>query len=311
MLMQQIREKLLYLGDGIVDASTLLNHQVDVDVLSRAALAFARRFEDRKIDKVLTIEVSGIVPALLTARELGVPMVYARKGKRVTQKECFEAPVKSRTTAADTIITVDQRMLAAGERVLVVDDFLARGAAVTGIASIIDQAGAVLVGVCAVFEKTFEGGRENLKALNIPIRSFVNLNYANGEFEIEPGDVLTKRRLRHLHLHVSDLERSLQFYRDALGMTVQRTYEDLVFVTDERGFELALMADKKPADSPDWFHFGFPLDSKAELERVHSELSQQTFLRELTEHPEGHCSFRVSDPDGYGVEFYYDPALTG
>lgn len=311
MLMQQIREKLLYLGDGIVDASTLLNHQVDVDVLSRAALAFARRFQDQKVDKVLTIEVSGIVPALLTARELGVPMVYARKGKRVTQKECFEAPVKSRTTAADTVITVDRRMLSPGERILVVDDFLARGAAVTGIASIIEQAQANLVGVCAVFEKTFEGGREKLKPLNVPIRSFIYLNYADDQFEIEPGDILKQRRLRHLHLHVRDLERSLAFYRDGLGMVVARRYEDLVFVTDERGFELALMEDSKPGDLPDWFHFGFPLDTLAELRRVYAELSHQPVLRELEIHPEGYASFRLKDPDGYGVEFYFDPSLEG
>lgn len=307
MLMQQIREKLLYLGDGIVDASTLLNHQVDVDVLSRAALAFARRFEDRKVDKVLTIEVSGIVPALLTARELGVPMVYARKGKRVTQREVYEAPVKSRTTAADTIITVDKRMLGARERILVVDDFLARGAAVTGIAAIIEQAGAELVGVCAVFEKTFEGGRENLKHLDIPIRSFINLNYANEDFEIEPGDVLKRRRLRHLHLHVSDLDQSVRFYRDVLGMRVDRTYEGMAFVTDERGFELALKADGEKPEIPSWLHFGFPLDSLADLRRVYAELSKQTFLRQLEEHPEGYASFRVKDPDGYAVEFYYEP----
>ena len=189
--MQEIREKLIYLGDGIIDASTLLNHQVDVDVLSRAAKAFVDRFKDQKIDKILTIEVSGIVPALLAAKELGVPMVYARKGKRVTQKECFEAPIKSRTTAVDTIITVDQRMLSKGEQVLVIDDFLARGEAVRGIASIISQAQAELVGVCAVFVKTFEGGRESLKELGVPIVSFVDLNMKDEQLDIQPGDVQT------------------------------------------------------------------------------------------------------------------------
>lgn len=188
-MLEQIQQRLLYLGDGIIDASMLLNHQVDLTVLSRAAEAFAERFSAQKPEKILTIEVSGIVPALLTARELEIPMVYARKGKRVTQKECFEARVQSRTTAIDTVITVDKRMLSAGERVLVVDDFLARGAAVAGIADIIKQAEAELLGVCAVFEKTFEGGRERLASLEVPVVSLVRLSVEGDELSLEAGDL--------------------------------------------------------------------------------------------------------------------------
>jgi xanthine phosphoribosyltransferase len=305
MLMQTIREKLLYLGDGIIDASTLLNHQVDVDALSAAAAAFARRFEDRQIDKVITIEVSGIVPALLTARELGVPMVYARKGKRVTQKDCFEAPIKSRTTAADTIITVDKRMLLPGERVLVVDDFLARGEAVAGIAKIIADAKAELVAVCAVFEKTFEGARERLSHLHIPILSFVDLSYKGDQLEIQPGDAQRSRRLRHLHLHVQDLDRSTEFYK-LLGMKRERGDGKRIFLTDKRGFELALMQDDQPEKLPEWFHFGFPMAGLGELKRVYAEMDPEIVVDPLAEHEEGHWAFRVSDPDGYRVEFYCD-----
>ena len=145
------------------------------------------QFKGRRVDKILTLEVSGIVPALLAARELGVPMVYARKGRRVTQKECFEAPVKSRTTDVDTIITVDTRMLKAGEQVLIVDDFLARGEAVAGIASIVEQAGAKLLGVYCVFEKTFEGGRERLEQLEVPILSFIRLTIQEDDLVVEEG----------------------------------------------------------------------------------------------------------------------------
>ena len=187
MLVERIREKLVYLGNGIIDASVLLNHQVDVDVLSQAARHCVEQFKGRRVDKILTLEVSGIVPALLAARELGVPMVYARKGRRVTQKECFEAPVKSRTTDVDTIITVDTRMLKAGEQVLIVDDFLARGEAVAGIASIVEQAGAKLLGVYCVFEKTFEGGRERLEQLEVPILSFIRLTIQEDDLVVEEG----------------------------------------------------------------------------------------------------------------------------
>ena len=187
MPVERIREKLVYLGNGIIDASVLLNHQVDVDVLSQAARHCVEQFKGRRVDKILTLEVSGIVPALLAARELGVPMVYARKGRRVTQKECFEAPVKSRTTDVDTIITVDTRMLKAGEQVLIVDDFLARGEAVAGIASIVEQAGAKLLGVYCVFEKTFEGGRERLEQLEVPILSFIRLTIQEDDLVVEEG----------------------------------------------------------------------------------------------------------------------------
>lgn len=190
MSLQKIREQVSYLGDGIVDATAVLNHQVDVNILSQAAHGFADTFWSRGVSKVLTIEVSGIVPALFTAQKLGVPMVYARKGRRVTQKECYESPVKSRTTGSDTIITVDKRVLTKGERVLVVDDFLARGEAVAGIALIVEQAEAELVGVCSVFEKTYEGARERLSGLGVPIVSYVQIDVRNEEMEILPGDVL-------------------------------------------------------------------------------------------------------------------------
>ena len=306
MLMQQVREKLNYLGDGIIDASTLLNHQVDVDVLSKAALAFARRFQDHNVDKILTIEVSGIVPALLTARELGVPMVYARKGKRVTQKDVFEAPVKSRTTDVDTIITVDKRMLSAGERILVVDDFLARGAAVRGLAQILEKADAELLGVCAVFEKTFENARKNLKELSIPILSFIDLHMRGDELDIQPGDVQRRRRLRHLHLHCKELARSCEFYRSVLGMTVLRDEDSQVVLSDGRGFELSLREDPNLESPPQWLHFGYPIDSRFELERVHTELAHCQFSKPLSTEEDGHCSFQIKDPDGYGIEFFVE-----
>lgn len=188
MLIDEVRAKLLYLGEGIIDASTLLNHQVDVNLLFQAADSFAALFQNTEVTKVLTLEVSGIVPALLAAQILEVPMVYARKGKRITQKECFEAPVQSRTTSVDTIITVDKRMIRANERLLIIDDFLARGEAVRGMASIVEQAQAELLGVCCVFEKTFEGGRRSLRSLAVPVHSFIDLTVTeDDQLLVEPG----------------------------------------------------------------------------------------------------------------------------
>jgi len=188
MLIDEIQEKLIYLGDGLVDASTLLNHKVEVDVLSQAAEAFAAQFKHTRVDKVLTLEVSGIIPALLTATQLSIPLVYARKGRRMTQQECYESSVKSRTAGNETLVTVDNRMLEPGECVLIVDDFLARGEAIRGLLDISRQAQAKVVGVCAVFTKMFEQGLQSLDEFQAPVLSYLELHLdEDQQLVVKPG----------------------------------------------------------------------------------------------------------------------------
>jgi catechol 2,3-dioxygenase-like lactoylglutathione lyase family enzyme len=97
----------------------------------------------------------------------------------------------------------------------------------------------------------------------------------------------------------------LEFY-NKLGMKRDRGDEKLAFLTDGRGFELALMQDDNPEQLPDWFHFGFPLASWGELRRVYAEMEPEIVVRSLAGHEEGYSSFRVRDPDGYAVEFYHE-----
>ncbi|MGQ9683217.1 MAG: xanthine phosphoribosyltransferase [Anaerolineae bacterium] len=187
--MQQLRERILAegrnLGRGILKVDTFINHQVDAQLMMAVGQELGRRFAPLGATKVLTAEISGIAPALATALALGVPVVYARKVKPVTMPAdtyCETAP--SHTKGRTVELFVSPEMLKPGERVLVVDDFLASGQTIAALVRIVQQAGAALVGVGAVIEKTFEGGRQALSGLGVPIESLVCIrSMDNGRIE--------------------------------------------------------------------------------------------------------------------------------
>ena len=131
----------------------------------------AARFEEVGTSKVLTAEISGIAPAVMTASHLGVPVVYARKHKPVTMPDqVFLTLAPSHTKGRTVELIVSPEYLAEGERVLIIDDFLASGQTILGLASV---AGATIVGVGALVEKIFEASREVLAELNVPVESLV------------------------------------------------------------------------------------------------------------------------------------------
>lgn len=131
----------------------------------------AARFEEVGASKVLTAEISGIAPAVMTASHLGVPVVYARKHKPVTMPDqVFLTLAPSHTKGRTVELIVSPEYLAEGERVLIIDDFLASGQTILGLASV---AGATIVGVGALVEKIFEASREVLAELNVPVESLV------------------------------------------------------------------------------------------------------------------------------------------
>jgi catechol 2,3-dioxygenase-like lactoylglutathione lyase family enzyme len=113
--------------------------------------------------------------------------------------------------------------------------------------------------------------------------------------------------LNHLHLHVRDLGRSRRFYETWLGFREHAWYEDLLFLRNAHGFDLALMPDPAPAPLPDWFHFGFRLESAAAVRELHERMRAAgvPFRRALHEEPEL-VSFRCEDPDGCAVEVYWE-----
>lgn len=178
--METLKHKIITEGrvlpGNVLKVDSFINQQIDVALMTQIGQEFAQRFAGKKIDKILTIESSGIAPALMTAQVLGVPLVFARKRKSLTlSDEIFAAKLFSYTTQKYTDVMIDKRFLAEGENVLIIDDFLANGQAVDGLLDIIQQAQAKLVGVGIVIEKSFQSGRGEIEAKGIQLESLAKI----------------------------------------------------------------------------------------------------------------------------------------
>ncbi|MGX9805880.1 xanthine phosphoribosyltransferase [Exiguobacterium acetylicum] len=162
-LHDMINQEGIVLSDQVLKVDAFLNHQVDPTLMWEIAYEFMERFQEAGITRILTIEAGGIAPAMMTALRLGVPMVYARKTKSVTLNEgTISAEVFSFTKQQTSTITVAEKYLQPGERVLIIDDFLANGEAAFGLARLVEQAGAEVAGFGIVIEKSFQPGRQKL-----------------------------------------------------------------------------------------------------------------------------------------------------
>lgn len=160
------------LGGGILKVDSFVNHQVDPKLMDEAGKEFARLFQDVKATKILTAEISGIAPAVATGLHLGIPVVYARKRKPITMPDQVLLTLAPSHTKGRTVeLIVSPEYLSGGERVLIIDDFLATGATIMGLVELAKIAGAKLVGIGALIEKTFEDGRKHLESLGVPIIS--------------------------------------------------------------------------------------------------------------------------------------------
>ncbi len=171
-LKQRILSEGQNLGNGILKVDSFLNHQVDPALMLAAGGALAAHFGALGISKVLTAEISGIAPALTTALSLGVPVVYGRKTKPITMPENrFVASAPSHTKGKEVQLMVSPEFLGRDDKVLVIDDFLATGHTIMALISLAEQAGAEVLGVGAVIEKSFEGGRAKLEEKGLRVRS--------------------------------------------------------------------------------------------------------------------------------------------
>jgi xanthine phosphoribosyltransferase len=147
---------------------------VDASLMLEAGAEFARQFSGTHPTRLLTAEVSGIIPAMATAYAMGLPLVYARKHKPVTMTDpVFVEFAPSHTKGGEVSLMVSPEFLHAGDRVLIIDDFLATGKTISAMARIVESAEANLVGIGTLVEKSFEGAREALAHLDVPIVSLV------------------------------------------------------------------------------------------------------------------------------------------
>lgn len=176
-LKERILQEGINLGNGILKVDRFINHQVDPILMDECGKDLASLFRTTYPTKILTAEISGIAPALMTGKYLGVPVVYARKSKPVTMPDAVYLTVAPSHTKGHLVeLIVSPEYLANGERILIIDDFLASGATISGLVRLTQTAGATLVGIGTLIEKTFEGGRAKLSYLNIPVHSLVSIS---------------------------------------------------------------------------------------------------------------------------------------
>ena len=176
LLEERIKQDGRVIGTEVLKVDNFLNHQVDPALMKAMGDEFARLFADAKVDKVLTVESSGIAPAVFAALALNVPMVFARKKKSLTLSEDhYTADVYSFTKQETNHVIVDKRFIQPGERLLLIDDFLANGQAVEGMMQIAEAAGAEVVGVGIVIEKTFQKGRALLDERDLRVESLARI----------------------------------------------------------------------------------------------------------------------------------------
>jgi xanthine phosphoribosyltransferase len=160
------------IGTEILKVDSFLNHQMDVALLDEIGKEFYRLFSDKGITKVITIEASGIAIAVSAARCFNVPAVFAKKARSLNiGKDVYKARVHSFTYDNDYDITMSQNYLSENDTVLIVDDFLANGAALNGMIAICEQAGAKIGGIGICIEKGFQPGGEEIRRKGYPLES--------------------------------------------------------------------------------------------------------------------------------------------
>ena len=179
--MQALKDKILsegqVIGDDILKVDGFLNHQIDTKFLEEIGCEFKKRFEGCKVDKILTVEASGIAVACETAKQFGsVPVVFAKKAKPNTIVEgCYSAEARSFTKGTVANLRVIKRCVSEGEKLLILDDFLASGEAAVALIRIAEKAGTEVVGFGAVIDKTFQGGRKRIQDMGVRVEALASI----------------------------------------------------------------------------------------------------------------------------------------
>ncbi|OCA90682.1 xanthine phosphoribosyltransferase [Bacillus sp. FJAT-27225] len=175
-LKQKIVSDGIVLSKDVLKVDSFLNHQIDPELMSAIGKEFASRFRSLGITKILTIESSGIAPAVMAGLQLGVPVVFARKRKSLTLIDgLLTASVYSFTKKEETEISVASKYISPDDRVLIIDDFLANGQAALALVKIAEEAGATVTGIGIVIEKAFQNGGKLLREKGIRVESLARI----------------------------------------------------------------------------------------------------------------------------------------
>lgn len=163
-------------ADDVLKVDSFLNHQIDVNFVCELGKEFYRLFKDENITKILTIEASGIGIACLAAQYFGVPVVFAKKAKTINiYSDTYNATVHSYTHKKDYDIVVSKEFLSKEDNVLIIDDFLAKGSALTALLMLIEKAGAKTAGAGIVIEKAYQGGGNLVRDMGIRVESLAKI----------------------------------------------------------------------------------------------------------------------------------------
>ena len=176
LLEQRILTDGKVLPGGILKVDGFLNHQIDPHLLYEMALEFKRLYDGTGINKILTIEASGIAMAAMTGYVFSCPLVFAKKSKtKNISNDVYSVEVASFTHGNTNTVVVSKEYLSAKDRVLIVDDFLATGAALVGLKALVEQAGGVVVGAGIAVEKVFQGGGDMLRSQGLRVESLAKI----------------------------------------------------------------------------------------------------------------------------------------
>lgn len=177
---------------NVLKVDSFLNHQMDISLMEEIGREFKRRFVDKKVTKVLTIEASGIGIAAFVAKEMGVPMVFAKKSKSINiDGDMYVAEVESFTHKTKNQVIVAQKFLTEDDHVLIIDDFLANGYALQGLIQIVQQAGATVEGIGIAIEKGFQHGGQIIRNLGYQLESLAivdGMDVNTGELKFREQD---------------------------------------------------------------------------------------------------------------------------
>lgn len=167
---------------NVLKVDSFLNHQMDISLMEEIGREFKRRFADKKVTKVLTIEASGIGIACFVAKEFGVPMVFAKKSKSINiEGEMYVAEVESFTHKNRNQVIVSKKFLNEEDHLLIIDDFLANGCALQGLISIAESSGATVEGLGIVIEKGFQVGGRVIRNLGYQLESLAIIDAMDAE----------------------------------------------------------------------------------------------------------------------------------
>lgn len=186
LLKERIRRDGKVKGTDVLKVDSFLNHQMDVELFAEIGKEFKRRFADREVNKILTIEASGIGIACVAAEYFHCPVIFAKKSQtKNIAGDVYTTKVESFTHGRVYDIIVAKEFLGPGDKVLLIDDFLANGAALEGLAKLVKDSGAELVGAGIVIEKAFQPGGDRLRAEGLRVESLARVKSMNEETGVE------------------------------------------------------------------------------------------------------------------------------